>query len=598
MLHDTKNTANAENAHTIQMLMQKLERQTLRHQQAEQSMRYIRNQLDIQIDSFSRIHQYAQQAFLIHNVGSLYNLIAEGVVDIFQVECGAVFKFNPSDETMTFMGSCNVEETHVKLPLHHKWMLKHNIWSVKTAKAAWESPVEEDSPWAAMGFAHAVFMPILNNERKIEGIILGAISEEAQMFYDFNPSATLSSFMVYCQQMNGIYNNLAAINQAFEAGRAKSQFLANLSHEIRTPMNAIIGMTQIAKRSQNLEDIHKYISQIDISSQHLLGLLNDVLDISKIEEGKLVLTAESFNLKNMVDNLISSINQTAVNKKQKLQINYRNLMSPSFSGDAMRLSQVLINLLSNAVKFTGEGGQIALDIRELARDKEKVLLKFDVKDTGIGISPNLQEHIFSPFEQADGSTSRSYGGTGLGLTISQRIVTLMGGKITVQSKPGVGSCFSFTIWLTPLANAEITPDCETRPVSDETPDFSNRRIFIVDDVDINREIIQTFLEDTGIAVEMATNGREAVDIFAAKPENYYDLILMDVQMPLMDGIEATKAIRALKRADAQKINILAMTANVFKEDVRQVLDAGMNGHIGKPVQYENILATLNHYFNA
>lgn len=333
--------------------------------------------------------------------------------------------------------------------------------------------------------------------------------------------------MVYCQQMNGIYNNLAAINQAHEAGRAKSQFLANLSHEIRTPMNAIIGMTQIAPRSQNMEDIHKYINQIDISSQHLLGLLNDVLDISKIEEGKLVLSVDSFNLRDMVDNLINSIKQNAINKHQELEINYRNLLFYSFIGDSMRLSQVLINLLSNAVKFTGEGG-----------------------------------------------------------------------KIKVQSEEGKGASFSFAIWLTPVAEEETASNSgQIDGICEEIPDLSSHRILIVDDVNINREIIQTFLEDTGVVMETAVNDQEAVDMFAAKPENYYDLILMDVQMPILDGIGATKAIRALNRDDARNITILAMTANVFKEDVRQVLDAGMNGHIGKPVQYENILAIISQAFD-
>lgn len=581
----------------IQQLTEELHDQTSRYQLAEQNMRDMRNRLDQQIDTFTRIHQYAQQAFHIYDPEELYALVSEGVVDVFQMELGAIFALSADGESMTLRGSCNMDVTELTVPFERKWLTRHKLWEFKTHKASWESPIEEDSPWAALNLAHAIFMPLFNNDRKMDGMILGGITNTSKNFYDFTPRESLSSFMVYCQQMNGINNNLAAIHQAREAGRAKSQFLANLSHEIRTPMNAIIGMVQIAQRNDNMEDIRKYINQIDVSSQHLLGLLNDVLDISKIEEGKLVLSLDSFNLREMLDNLLSSIKPNALNKHQDLQVNLKNVLSCDFIGDSMRLSQVLINLLSNAVKFTGEGGKVILNIEELSRDKEKALLKFEVKDSGIGIKPAFLERMFSPFEQADGSTSRRYGGTGLGLAISQRIIELMGGQIQVQSQEGRGACFFFSIWLTP--NTEnIDERAEDAAIKEEAaPDFSSRRILVVDDVDINREIILTFLEDTGVMLETAANGQEAVDMFAANPPGYYDLILMDVQMPILDGIGATKAIRALERPDARDIMIVAITANVFKEDVEQVVAAGMNGHIGKPVQYENILATIRQIFN-
>jgi CheY-like chemotaxis protein len=364
--------------------------------------------------------------------------------------------------------------------------------------------------------------------------------------------------------------------------------MANLSHEMRTPMNAIIGMIQIAGREAVPPGVKRALNQIELSSRHLLGLINDVLDISKIEKGKMILADEPFHLTSVMDSLLGGQKQAAADKNIDLRVRYDKLEQARFRGDAMRLSQVIINLLSNAIKFTGAGGSVSLELEQLSRKAGEALVKFTVADTGIGMDPETQQRIFSPFEQADSTISRRFGGTGLGLAISQRIVEMMGGKIQLDSVAHKGSSFYFSVWLTvddsaPAAEDELSP---------EIPDLSGLRVLVVDDIDINQEIIAAFFEGTGAALEFAENGRKAVDAVAASPCGYYDLVLMDVQMPVLDGYSATKAIRGLPRQDAGSMVILAMTANVFKDDVERSIEAGMDGHVGKPVEYPVLFESI------
>ena len=562
---------------------------------AEQNMRNIRNRLDLQLDTFTRIHFFAQMAFQAHTQKDLCETIAEGIVVVFHMEIGAVFNISPSGDQLVYQGGCNLDECG-PLPFSYEWITRRELCDFQRHNAFWESPVT-DSPFQTLDLSHVIYLPIFNNRRKLEGIIMGGITNASSGLIDFSPDETLSSFMGYGRMMNGIYNNMASVKEAIDAGKAKSQFLSNMSHEIRTPMNAITGMVQIAKRSQDNDEIKKCLEQISISSKQLLELINDVLDISRIEEGKFILSDISFNLKDTLESLLTGIRQTSEDKSQELVVNYNVPSSDSFVGDPLRLSQVLINLLSNATKFTAEHGRIQLDIDELSRDFAKILIRFSVTDNGIGIPESFIERLFDPFEQCDSSISRRYGGTGLGLAIGQRIVELMGGQIHVESQQAKGSRFSFSIWLTLDKDVDANDQLPSADQGKEVFDFSGRRILIVDDVDINRDIIYAFLEETNTKLESASDGQKAVDMITASPVGYYDLVLMDVQMPVMDGCTATKMVRAMNRPDAKTLAIFALTANAFKEDIQQVAEAGMNGHISKPVEYESMMHTIQKVFS-
>ena len=385
-----------------------------------------------------------------------------------------------------------------------------------------------------------------------------------------------------------------AVEDANRANRSKSEFLARMSHEIRTPMNAIIGMTNITKRklddpSVPAVEIMTHVQQIEISSQHLLSLLNDVLDISKIEAGKIELVEETFNLPKLISSIDLIVRPRCLEKNIAFAVETYGLEAEHFISDPLRLRQVLINLLGNAVKFTPEKGSVALTVTGTARNNGRSLINFTIKDTGIGMAPEIMTNLFKPFEQGSSHITRHYGGTGLGLSISRNIVHLLGSDIAVKSEEGRGSEFSFSVWLT---EDKVKPDETVR--SDDLSVLAGKRALLVDDVDINRIIVMEQLAAAGVdmLVEEAGDGREAVDKFAASPEGHYDIIFMDVQMPHMDGYEATRRIRAMDRADAKKVAIIAMTANAFKEDVDAALACGMNAHLAKPLEHDKLISLL------
>ena len=516
----------------------------------------------------------------------------------------------------------------------------------------------------------------------------------------------------------------AAKSRADAQSRQKSIFLANMSHEIRTPMNAIVGMAAIGKSAASAERKDYCFAKIEDASKHLHGVINDILDMSKIEAGKFELSNVEFNFEKMLQRVVNVIRFRADAKKQKLTVHIGKDIPVSLIGDDQRLSQIITNLMGNAVKFTPENGSVSLDARFLGEEDGVCEIEIAVTDTGIGITPEQQAHLFNAFQQADSDTSRKFGGTGLGLAISRNIVGLMGGKIWVESAAGKGSRFAFTIRVKRGAEQKNTlpgvnwgnvrilavdddPDvlsffeetaqgfnihCDTasnaeeairrietdgaynfyfvdwkmpgtdgvaltnalrsmspaarksvvvmisaaelsdvedeaqksgvdkfmakplfpssiadiisesigaaRQPEDKEPDaagiFEGRRLLLADDVEINREIVATMLEPTGIGIDCAENGAEAVRLFAETPGKY-DVIFMDVQMPEMDGYEATRRIRALDAPNAKKIPIVAMTANVFKEDVEKSLEAGMDSHIGKPLNFEEVLNLLRAY---
>ncbi|MCL2219780.1 MAG: ATP-binding protein [Chitinispirillia bacterium] len=382
-----------------------------------------------------------------------------------------------------------------------------------------------------------------------------------------------------------------AKEKAGEESRQKSAFLANMSHEIRTPLNAIIGMTYIGKTAGDEERKDYCLDKIENASQHLLGVINDILDMSKIEANMLELSLEEFSFEKMLQRVISIAGFRAGEKRQKLEVHIDKSIPRMLIGDDQRLAQVITNMLGNAVKFTPEEGYVGLDTRVTGEEDGVYTIRITITDSGIGISEEQRKKIFRAFQQADSGTARKFGGTGLGLAISKNIVEMMGGSVEVVSDIGKGSSFSFTFKAKQGSALTDTPDKEE---ADYRGIFRGYKILLAEDVEINREIIGALIEPTLLEMDCAENGREAVAKFGQSPEEY-DLIVMDVQMPEMDGCEATRKIRALEHPAAKTVPIIAMTANVFKEDIEKCLDAGMNHHVGKPVNIDDFFGVLQKY---
>jgi signal transduction histidine kinase/CheY-like chemotaxis protein len=393
----------------------------------------------------------------------------------------------------------------------------------------------------------------------------------------------------------------ASVKEAQAANEAKSSFLATMSHEMRTPMNAIIGMTTIGKNATDTERKDYALNKIEGAAVHLLSVINDVLDISKIEANKLELAPIEFDFEKMLQKIVNIINFRMDEKHQKFALNVDKNLPQFFISDDHRLSQVILNLLSNAVKFSPEKGEISLDISLINEKDGFYEIRMEVSDNGIGISPEQQAKLFRAFQQADSGITREFGGTGLGLSISKHIVELMGGSIWVESEVGKGSRFIFTVKIE-NGKKQIAPDLNDSLASADGDDgpvamggkFTGKNLLVAEDVEINREILVTLLEDTGISIDCAQNGLEAVEMITRDPGKY-DAVLMDIQMPKMDGFEAARRIRSLGDQRLIDIPIIAMTAHVFKSDIEECLAAGMNDHIGKPFDIDDVLKKLNKY---
>jgi PAS domain S-box-containing protein len=383
-----------------------------------------------------------------------------------------------------------------------------------------------------------------------------------------------------------------AVAAAEAASSAKSAFLANMSHEIRTPMNAIIGMLTIGKATGDKERKDYCFNKIADASQHLLGVINDILDMSKIEANKFDLSPAEFNFEKMLQRVASVLNFRVDEKNLLLKVHIDSDIPKNLIGDDQRLAQVITNLVGNSVKFTPENGSISLDTQFLGEENGLCTIQISVTDTGIGIDEEQKARLFNSFQQAESSTARKYGGTGLGLSISKSIVEMMDGEIWVESELGQGSTFTFIIKAERAAADKPGRQEQAQETqADLSGIFAGCRILLAEDVEINREIVLALLEPTEIAVDCAENGAQAVRMFKEAPDKY-NAILMDVQMPEMDGYEATRLIRKMDIAQAKSIPIFAMTANVFKEDIEKCLKAGMNGHIGKPLDFSKIMETL------
>lgn len=371
-----------------------------------------------------------------------------------------------------------------------------------------------------------------------------------------------------------------------EASQSKTTFLSRMSHEIRTPMNGIIGMLALAEgKMQKQDPAMQYLDKANELSAHLLSLINDILDMSRIEAGKVELENKPFSLRAMGDKLYDMFAKTLDARGICYAVNFEGVTVDWLLGDELRLSQIMINFLSNAVKFT-EQGEIVVTIRQMMLREGNVDLLLRVHDTGQGMDPNFVYRIFRPFEQESIETGKKYGGTGLGMAITDQLVHLMGGQILVESLPGKGS--DFTVYLTlPQAEADeqasVTGRAEDQNQYEDA--FQDCRILMAEDNDINAMIAVELLEGMGAKVDVAQNGQLALEAFQTKPEHYYDFILMDVQMPVLDGRAATRALRALDRSDATEIPIFALSADAFIEDERLSMESGMNGHYSKPIDF-------------
>ena len=554
-------------------------------------------------------------------------------------------------------------------------------------------------------------------------------SDERKLFYSFRISPALDQKGEIIGVVVLLHDNTEMHNanvRAEAATQAKSNFLANMSHEIRTPMNAIIGMTSIGESSSDIERKDYCFTKIEDASNHLLGIINDILDMSKIEAGKFELSETEFDFEKMLQRVVNVINFRVDEKRQKFTVFIDGAIPKTLIGDDQRFAQVIANLLGNAVKFTPDEGAISLNTRFLGEDNGVCKIQIEVTDTGIGISPEQQAHLFTSFQQAENSTARKFGGTGLGLAISRNIVEMMDGKVWIKSELGKGATFSFFVhvkkggdhkqenlirnvnlndirilvvdddpdiltyvkeilqrfglscdtaesgkgalrlieqgkiyhicfvdWkmpgidgieltrmlktsgfnngntivimissadlsaveskarkagvdkfiskpLFPSAIVDILNDFlgierqRTEETREESVSFAGNRILLAEDVEINREIVLALLEPTLLEIDCAENGVEAVRMFNEAPERY-GMVFMDVQMPEMDGYEATRRIRESNAARAKTIPIVAMTANVFREDIEKCLDAGMNGHVGKPLEFDEVLTILRRY---
>lgn len=393
------------------------------------------------------------------------------------------------------------------------------------------------------------------------------------------------------------------LSEAEEESKSKTTFLSRMSHEIRTPMNGIIGMLTLAEgKLDKSHPAYQYLERADELSDHLLSLINDILDMSRIEAGKVELENRPFSLRQLGSKLYDMFAKELDTRGIHYAVEFEEVTVDYVIGDELRISQIIINFLSNAVKFTKEG-EITVTFHQMLRRDGMVDMMVRVHDTGIGMDADFLNRIFRPFEQETIETGKEYGGTGLGMAITDQLVRLMNGEIIVKSTPGKGSDFTIVLHLPETEKPMEVPteksDNHVQHVNDESTAFRGRRILLAEDNEVNAMIAEEILKEMGAEVEIAKNGQKAVDYFKAHPENYYDLILMDIQMPVMNGRDAARTIRQIQgRSDAAQIPIFALSADAFVEDERLSIESGMNGHFAKPVDFQALQRSIGAFLES
>ena len=398
------------------------------------------------------------------------------------------------------------------------------------------------------------------------------------------------------QYMDTIYNTNVALKEAVKkadaANQAKSEFLSLMSHDIRTPLNGIIGTTYLTRKMKLPEEAQNNLKDIDTSSKFLLSLINDVLDLSKAESGMIVLHPEPYPTAIFNDYISSVIEPLCKEKNQKLTVKVDSVEGYVPMIDIMRFNQIIFNLLSNSVKYTPEGGTITCMICESLNDEHRCVEDITVKDSGIGMSRSFQKKLFEPFSQEERERDAEQKGTGLGLTIVRRLVDCMGGTIEVNSDIGKGTEFHIVVTFDCVPDGGLYEGAGAGQKAEENAVLNGRHVLLCEDNVINQKVAVSLLQSRQMIVAVAENGAKGVEIFKNSTDNFFDLILMDIRMPIMDGLEATRQIRALDRPDAKTVPIVAMTANAYTEDVKACLDAGMNGHIAKPIEPNNMFKKI------
>lgn len=531
-----------------------------------------------------KIYKLAEGLLACNDLHQFHDIACKASVDIFKFDQAGLLEIDQESNVCKFLSNFNLDIENLNITEEFYEYIG------KFQKSPNEIFIQEsfNSPLKETDTEYFFCMPVKISKTKIK-IVVGTIIKENADFGDYSLRFIQTLFKNFCALIAHCLENIEIVEKKISETSVINNFLTNLSHEIRSPLNAIIGTTILAKKKNSVEEIMPCIDQIEIFSKHLLTLSNEFLSLTKINKGKIIVYNKLFELDDCLKTIISTITEEAKNKDIELILH--NLTSVNtIYGDSLKLSQVLINLLSNAVKFTNEGGKIHFIIEEPDIRSNKVLLKFSVIDNGIGISQKAIKRLFEPFEQENSDTYEKYGGTGLGLYISKRIIEIMGSNLNVKSTIGKGTFFWFSLWFQTAATTA------SPPVSvPQLPDLTDCRLLVVDDLKVNREIVHAFLEDTSVKIDFSPNGTKAIELFKNAPEFYYNIILMDLNMDGITGLEATKIIRALNRKDAKKVIILAMTANAFEDDIKNIYNAEMDGYILKPVAPDILISTITKF---